>query len=98
MAKIDALLKLMIEHNASDLHVTSGSSPLLRIDGELEKIAYHELSEDEVKLLVMRFWASPQLKSSKLTLILILPMKLRVLPVSGPISIINTPGSGLHSA
>jgi twitching motility protein PilT len=42
----------MIEHNASDLHVTSGSSPLLRIDGELEKIAYHELSEDEVKLLV----------------------------------------------
>ncbi len=52
MAKIDALLKLMIEHKASDLHVTSGAPPLLRINGELERIAYHELSEEEVKLLV----------------------------------------------
>jgi len=52
MAKIDALLRLMVEHKASDLHVTSSSSPLLRIDGELEKIAYHELTEAEVKLLV----------------------------------------------
>ncbi|MEA3348174.1 MAG: type IV pilus twitching motility protein PilT [Pseudomonadota bacterium] len=52
MAKIDALLNLMIEHKASDLHITSGSSPLLRINGELERIAYHELSEEEVRLLV----------------------------------------------
>ena len=52
MAKIDALLKLMIEHKASDLHVTSGAAPLLRINGELERIAYHELSEEEVRLLV----------------------------------------------
>lgn len=52
MAKIDALLKLMIEHKASDLHVTSGAPPLLRISGELERIAYHELSQEEVKLLV----------------------------------------------
>ena len=52
MAKIDALLKLMVEYQASDLHVTSGSPPLLRINGELERIAYHELSEEEVKLLV----------------------------------------------
>ena len=52
MAKIDALLKLMIEHKASDLHVTAGSPPLLRINGELERIAYHALSDEEVKLLV----------------------------------------------
>ncbi len=52
MAKIDALLKLMVEYDASDLHVTSGSPPLLRIHGELERIAYHELSEEEVRLLI----------------------------------------------
>ncbi len=52
MAKIDALLKLMIEHKASDLHVTAGSPPLLRINGDLERIAYHALSDEEVKLLV----------------------------------------------
>ncbi|MEA3332464.1 MAG: type IV pilus twitching motility protein PilT [Pseudomonadota bacterium] len=52
MAKIDALLKLMIEHKASDLHVTAGSPPLLRINGDLERVAYHALSEEEVRLLV----------------------------------------------
>ncbi|MCD6151707.1 MAG: type IV pili twitching motility protein PilT, partial [Deltaproteobacteria bacterium] len=52
MAKIDALLKIMIEYHASDLHVTSGSPPLLRINGELERVVYHELTEEEVKLLV----------------------------------------------
>jgi len=52
MAKIDALLKIMLEYHASDLHVTSGSPPLLRINGELERVVYHELTEEEVKLLV----------------------------------------------
>ncbi len=59
MAKIDALLNLMIEHKASDLHITSGSPPLLRISGELERIAYHELSEEEVKLLVYEIISQP---------------------------------------
>ena len=44
MAKIDALLKIMIEYDASDLHVTSGSPPLLRINGELERVVYEELA------------------------------------------------------
>jgi len=52
MAKIDTLLELMIEYKASDLHVTSGSPPLLRINGELERIAYHKLNDEEVKLLI----------------------------------------------
>lgn len=62
MAKIDALLKLMIEHQASDLHVTSGSPPLLRIHGELEKVAYHELSEEEVRLLVYETLSQPSIE------------------------------------
>ncbi len=63
MAKIDALLKLMIEHQASDLHVTSGSPPLLRIHGELERIAYHELTEEEVRLLVYEILDEGGIKS-----------------------------------
>ncbi|MCK5915230.1 MAG: type IV pilus twitching motility protein PilT [Deltaproteobacteria bacterium] len=62
MAKIDALLNLMIEHKASDLHVTSGSLPLLRIDGELEKIAYHELTEEEVKLLAFEILSEAEIE------------------------------------
>ena len=35
MANLHQLLKAMIEKGASDLHITTGSPPQLRIDGEL---------------------------------------------------------------
>ena len=38
-AKIDEFFRMMAEHNASDLHLISGQLPVLRIDGELERIA-----------------------------------------------------------
>ena len=38
-AHIDRLLLLMLEKKASDLHVTSASVPLLRVDGEMAQIA-----------------------------------------------------------
>ena len=39
MAKIDEFFRMMAEHNASDLHLISGQPPVLRVDGELERIA-----------------------------------------------------------
>ncbi|NLB34637.1 MAG: Flp pilus assembly complex ATPase component TadA, partial [Elusimicrobia bacterium] len=36
--KIDQLLKLMFEKNASDLHIHSGIPPVLRIDGDLRRL------------------------------------------------------------
>ena len=38
MAKIDEFFRMMAEHNASDLHLISGQPPVLRVDGELERI------------------------------------------------------------
>ena len=35
MANLHQLLKAMVEKGASDLHITTGSPPQLRIDGEL---------------------------------------------------------------
>ena len=35
MAKIDAFFNLMFEQKASDLHMSSGNNPMLRINGEL---------------------------------------------------------------
>lgn len=49
MAKIDAFFKLMNEQGASDLHMVSGSQPILRIRGEMERIKYKELENDELK-------------------------------------------------
>ena len=34
-ASLIDLLKVMVEKNASDLHITTGSHPSLRIDGQL---------------------------------------------------------------
>jgi twitching motility protein PilT len=40
---VEALLKLMVERQASDLHITAGSAPQLRIDGDLVAIEEEEI-------------------------------------------------------
>ena len=35
MAKLDAFFKLLLDQGASDLHLVSGSQPILRVHGEL---------------------------------------------------------------
>ena len=35
---IDTLLEQMVAHNASDLHITVGSHPALRVRGHLERL------------------------------------------------------------
>ncbi len=52
MAKIDAFFKLMNEQGASDLHMISGSQPILRINGDLERIKFKELGNDELKAML----------------------------------------------
>ncbi|MDJ0809491.1 MAG: type IV pilus twitching motility protein PilT [Desulfobacterales bacterium] len=49
MAKIDAFFKLMNEQGASDLHLTTGQQPALRIRGEIERIKYKTLDSDELR-------------------------------------------------
>ena len=49
MAKIDAFFKLMNEQGASDLHLTTGQQPALRIRGEIERIKYKVLDSDELR-------------------------------------------------
>jgi len=49
MAKIDAFFKLMFDQIASDLHLVAGQQPILRIHGELERVKYKVLENDELK-------------------------------------------------
>jgi twitching motility protein PilT len=51
MATLYELLKLMIEKNASDLHVTTGSPPRLRIDGKLVSVDQPPLNPADTKSL-----------------------------------------------
>ncbi len=47
MAKIDGLFKIMFDHGASDLHLISGQRPILRLQGELERIEGHGALEHD---------------------------------------------------
>jgi len=49
VAKIDAFFKLMNEQGASDLHLVSGSQPILRIHRGIERLKYNALANDELK-------------------------------------------------
>src|SRR6266508_4626178 len=52
MAKIDAFFNLMFEQKASDLHLSSGNSPMLRINGELHRVDYPPLENDTLKAML----------------------------------------------
>jgi len=52
MAKIDALFNLMFEQKASDLHLSAGNPPILRINGELTRVDYPNLEDDQLKIML----------------------------------------------
>jgi twitching motility protein PilT len=51
VANLHQLLKVMIEKGASDLHVTTGSPPQLRIDGRLNPIGIPPMTAQDTKQL-----------------------------------------------
>src|SRR5881394_2201940 len=52
MAKIDAFFNLMFEQKASDLHLSTGNPPILRIHGELQRVDYPPLENDGLKAML----------------------------------------------
>ena len=52
MAKLDAFFKLMVDQGASDLHLVSGSQPILRVSGELQRVRYTVLESDDLKKML----------------------------------------------
>ena len=52
MARIDSFFKLMGEQKASDLHLSTNNPPMLRINGELVRVDYPPLQNDELKAMV----------------------------------------------
>ena len=60
MAKIDVFFKLMNEQGASDLHLVSGQQPILRVRGEMERVKYDVLKNDELR--AMLYEIAPEVK------------------------------------
>jgi twitching motility protein PilT len=51
MAKIDQFLELLVKHSGSDLHLSCGQPPVMRVHGHLQRIKFRELSEADLKAL-----------------------------------------------
>jgi len=49
---VDNLLKIAIERNASDLHITAGLPPMLRIDGRLIPTEFPRLKPEDTRRLI----------------------------------------------
>ncbi|MGA2555150.1 MAG: type IV pilus twitching motility protein PilT [Verrucomicrobiota bacterium] len=60
MAQIDALFNLMFSEKASDLHLSSGNPPILRINGELTRVDVPALQDEQLK--VMLYEIAPEYK------------------------------------
>jgi twitching motility protein PilT len=52
MAKIDQFLKALAESGGSDLHVTTGAKPLMRLHGEMTPFPFRELTAANVEALL----------------------------------------------
>jgi len=62
MAKIDAFFKLMNEQGASDLHLVAGSQPILRIRGDMERVKYKVLENDELRAMIFEITPEEKIK------------------------------------
>ena len=65
MHTLNNLLKLMSEKNASDLHITVGSSPRIRINGNLKAVDDNKLSVKEIETILQEYLNNDQLQSIK---------------------------------
>lgn len=63
MAKIDAFFKLMNEQGASDLHLAAGQPPALRIRGDIERIKYKVLDNDDLRGMLYEISPEEKIKT-----------------------------------
>ena len=63
MARIDAFFKLMNEQKASDVHLISGQQPVLRIRGDLERVKYKVLDDNELRAMLYEITPEEKIKT-----------------------------------
>ncbi|MGE0085483.1 MAG: type IV pilus twitching motility protein PilT [Desulfococcaceae bacterium] len=62
MARIDAFFKLMNDQGASDLHLVSGQPPALRLRGDIERVKYKLLENDDLKSMLYEIAPEDKIK------------------------------------
>jgi twitching motility protein PilT len=62
MAQIDGFFKLMNDEGASDLHMVAGQQPLLRIRGDMERVKFKKLSNDDLRAMLYEICPEEKIK------------------------------------
>ncbi|MHB8809626.1 MAG: type IV pilus twitching motility protein PilT [Desulfobulbaceae bacterium] len=62
MAQIDAFFKLMNDEGASDLHMVAGMQPVLRIRGDMERVKFKVLGNEELKAMLYEICPEDRIK------------------------------------
>ncbi|WP_243358205.1 type IV pilus twitching motility protein PilT [Fundidesulfovibrio terrae] len=62
MAQIDAFFSMMNELGASDLHLSSGSQPIIRLHGVLQRVKFKLLDHEDLKKLLYEITPEPKIK------------------------------------
>ena len=54
MAQIDQFLKVLLEQGGSDLHLTVGAPPIIRVHGHMQRLKFRELTGKDMESLVSK--------------------------------------------
>jgi twitching motility protein PilT len=60
MARIDGLFKMLKEQGASDLHLSTGSPPIIRLHGDMNQTNFKPLSHEETKAILFEILTEKQ--------------------------------------
>ena len=52
MAQIDQFLTVLVQNGGSDLHLTTGSPPVMRVHGHMQRLKFRELTPKDMETLV----------------------------------------------
>lgn len=62
MAQIDGFFKLMNDEGASDLHMVANQQPLLRIRGDMERVKFKKMGNDELRAMLYEICPEEKIK------------------------------------
>jgi len=60
MISLREMLEQMVQVDASDLHLTAGSPPVIRVDGKLQRLGDHVLTSEETKKIAYSMLSEKQ--------------------------------------
>jgi len=60
MAQIDQFLRLLVQQGGSDLHLSCGNPPIIRVHGHLQRIKFRELTPADMKALILEVLTNEQ--------------------------------------